>query len=309
MARLLLVFSLCLAGMRAASSELGSSGDVPDHNTPKDIAAAWVRFHEAGLCQGVDAVFVFSEKGLEVKGVIEEDRSYEKLQEMLQPLPGSYKVELSLTRREEDKKADEKKDRDPPASLWENYELRSFLGDPFARARERAGFDDDSLLHFPAPDDLLKQRLLIYAEQVLDWNRRIERYAKHLPLLTRVSVDQSLAHGVRARANAAARAHAQEMERIAGKLNASLEPAFPYSGRRDRAVHAEKSDLADKTIVERAGHISDFALAVCLRVDQFIHPEQFTVGLKELREPSLLASLKSLQKIGSEFQKALEKAK
>jgi hypothetical protein len=309
MARLLLVFSLCLAVMPAASSELGSSGDVPDHNTPKDIAAAWVRFHEAGLCQGLDAVFVFSEKGLEVRGVIEEERSYEKLQEMLQPLPGSYKIELSLTRREEEKKPDEKKDRDPPASLWENYELRSFLGDPFARARERAGFDDDSLLHFPPPDDLLKQRLLIYAEQVLDWNRKIERYAKHLPLLTRVSADQSLAHGVRTRANAAARVHAQEMERIAGKLNASLEPALPSSGRRDRAVQTEKSVLANKTIVERADHISEFAQAVCLRVYQFIHPEQYTVGLNELRQPSLLESLRSLQTMGSEFQKALAKSK
>jgi hypothetical protein len=309
MDRLLLVFSLCLFAMPHANPESGSVGGVPDRNTPKDIAAAWVRFHEAGLCQGVDAVFVFREKGMEVKGVIEEERSYEKLQEMLRPLPGSFKIELSLTRREEEKKPDEKKDRDPPASLWENYELRSFLGDPFARARERAGFDDDSLLHFPPPDDLLKQRLLIYAEQVLDWNRRIERYAKHLPLLTRVSVDPSLAHGVRARANAAAKAHAQEIERIAGKLNASLAPAFPYSGRRDRPIQAEKSNSADATIVERAGYISDFAQAVCLRVDQFIHPEEFTVGLKELRAPSLLESLKSLQKMGSEFQKGLAKAK
>jgi hypothetical protein len=309
MARLLLVFSLCLAVMPAASSELGPSGDVPDHNTPKDIAAAWVRFHEESLCQGVDATFVFSEKGMEMRGVIEDERSYEKLQEMLRPLRNSYMVELHLTRREEGKTPDEKKDRDPPASLWENYELRSFLGDPVARARERAGFDDDSLLHFPQPDDLLKQRLLIYAEQVLDWNRRIERYAKHLPLLTRVSVDQSLAHGVRTRANAAGKAHAHEMERIAGRLNASLEPALPYSGRRDRAVQTEKSDPADIGIVERADRISDFAQTVCLRVNQFIHPEQYTVGLNELREPSLLASLKSLQQMGSEFQKALAKAK
>jgi hypothetical protein len=309
MARLLLVVSLCLSAMPVASSGSASSGDVPDRNTPKDIAAAWVRFHESGICQGVDAVFVFGRKGLEVSGVIDEERSYEKLQEILRPLIGPYKVELHLTRREEQKKPDENKDRDPPASLWENYELRSFLGDPFARAKERAGFDDDSLLHFPPPDDMLKQRLRIYAEQILEWNRRIERYANHLPLLTSVSVDQSLAHEVRARANAAARAHAQEMERIAGKLNASLEPAFPYSGRRNRAIQAEKSDSADKTIVERADHISGYAQAVCLRVDQFIHPEQLTVGLKELREPSLLESLKSLQRMGSEFQKALAKAK
>lgn len=309
MARLLLVVSLCLSAMPAASSGSASSGDVPDRNTPKDIAAAWVRFHESGICQGVDAVFVFGRKGLEVSGVIDEERSYEKLQEILRPLIGPYKVELHLTRREEQKKPDENKDRDPPASLWENYELRSFLGDPFARAKERAGFDDDSLLHFPPPDDMLKQRLRIYAEQILEWNRRIERYANHLPLLTSVSVDQSLAHEVRARANAAARAHAQEMERIAGKLNASLEPAFPYSGRRNRAIQAEKSDSADKTIVERADRISGYAQAVCLRVDQFIHPEQLTVGLKELREPSLLESLKSLQRMGSEFQKALAKAK
>lgn len=309
MARLLLVFSLCLAVMPAASSEMGASGGVPDHNTPKEIATAWVRFHEAGLCQGVDAAFVFSEKGLEVQGVIEDERSNEKLQQMLQPLRSSYLVELHLTRREEEKKPEEKNDRDPPASLWENYELRSFLGDPFARAKTRPGFDDDALLHFPPPDDLLKQRLRIYAEQVLDWSRKMERYAKHLPLLTRVSVDQSLAHGVRTRANAAGKAHTREMERIAGRLNASLEPAFPHLGRRDPAIQPEQSESVEKTIVEYADHISDFAQTVCLRVYQFIHPEQFTVGLTELRQPSLLESLKSLQKMGSEFEKALAKAK
>ncbi len=100
-----------------------------------------------------------------------------------------------------------------------------------------------------------------------------------------------------------------EMERIAGRLNASLEPALPYSGGRDRAVRKEKSDSADKTIVELADHISDFAQAVSLHVYQFIHPEQYTVGLNELREPSLLESLKSLQKMSSEFQQALAKAK
>jgi len=88
------------------------------------------------------------------------------------------------------------------------------------------------------------------------------------------------------------------------KLHTSLEPAFPYSGRRDRAAKPEKNGPAEQTIVEHADHISTFAQTVCLRVYQFIHPEQYTVGLKELRHPSLLESLKSLQEWARDFKSA-----
>jgi hypothetical protein len=306
-------FSVLVLVLAIASSGKAISTDalpgMPDRNTPRELAEVWLRFHELNLCQGVAAEFGFSERGMEIRGLIEDDRSYEKLLEILQPIRGSYKIALNLDRREEEKSPDESKDKNPPASLWENYELRSFLGDPFARARERIGFDEDSHIYFPPPDDMLKQRLLIYADQILEWNDKIERYAKHLPAITRVAADPGMAAGLRVRAHAVDSVHAQEMERLLGKLNTNLEAAFPHSDKRDQKGQLEKEVITGKTIIERADHLCDFAQTVSMRVRRFIHPEEFTVGLDELRQPSLLESMKNLQKMNLEFKKALAKTK
>jgi hypothetical protein len=37
-------------------------------------------------------------------------------------------------------------------------------------------------------------------------------------------------------------------------------------------------------------------------VYQFIYPEEYTVALADLREPSLLGALRDLEKMASEFQ-------
>jgi hypothetical protein len=196
MMRFLLLLLGCLYGLanpmaaviRAAQTPEGFPG--PD--TPNKLTEAWLLFHEAEICQGIDAVFVFKENGMEVRGLIEDDRISQKFERMLQPLRSIYKVELHLDRRQEEKKSDEKKEGDPPSSLWENNELRSFLGDPAARARERIDFEEDSQLDIPPPGVFLKQRLRLYAEQVLEWNQKIERYAKHASALTRAAQDPGL---------------------------------------------------------------------------------------------------------------------
>ena len=308
MSRIFLFFSVCLLGFAVTPATSSDSvKGTPDRNTPADLASAWLRFHEADLCQGLDAEFMVTGSGVEVSGVIQDQRSYERLEEMLQPLRNSRKVEIHLTPPEEEKMPDEK--RDPPASLWENYELRSFLGDPSARARERPDFEEQSQVFVPPPDDLLKQRLYIYAEQTLAWNRRIERYAKDLPALTRVALDPGMPRAFRLRASAVCRAHAQNMERIIGKLNANLEPAFPHSSKQERGAGPQKPEVPQGSTVERADQIAEYAQSVALRVYQFIHPEHYTVGLDELRQPSLLESLRTLQKMDSEFQRALAEAK
>lgn len=283
------------------------SDGVPGQDTPKKLVEAWLRFYEEDLFLGIDASFAFDGNGMEVQGIIEDDSSYQKFEGTLQPLRGFFKIGQHLDRPQEEKKPEEKKEKDPPPSLWENYELRSFLGDPMARAMERVGFEDDVHLHVPPSDDMLKQRLLIYAEQVLGWNKRIERYAKHLPALTRFAQDQAFPPDLRVRASALVMAHSQNMEKLISRLNNNLSPAFPRSEKRDRAAQPEKSVGASKDIADYAEHVRDYANSVSKRVYQFIHPEHYTVGLDELRRPSLLESLKTLQKMTADFQKAFAK--
>jgi len=42
---------------------------------PLQLREGWLRFHEAELCQGVDAVFVFHKKGMEVWCRVEDEKN------------------------------------------------------------------------------------------------------------------------------------------------------------------------------------------------------------------------------------------
>ena len=77
---------------------------MPGRDIPKKIVEAWLRFHEEDLCQGIDAVFVFRESGMEVRGLIDDENGYQRFEAMLRPLRSSYKIELQLDRRVEEKK-------------------------------------------------------------------------------------------------------------------------------------------------------------------------------------------------------------
>jgi hypothetical protein len=313
MIRLLLLLLGCLSYPGCApnpalfASEPRSS--IPSVNTPKKLAEVWLRFHDKDLCQGIDANFIFSGDRMEVRGLIEDNRSYQKFEAMLNPLRSSYTIDLHLERCPEEKKADEEKEKNPPASLWENLELRSFLGDAIARARVRIDFEDDSFLDIPPPSEMLKQRLLMYAEKVLEWNTEMERYAKHLPDLTRVAQESALPSGLRASANSVVMDHARKMGRLISRLRSNLERAFPRTENVDDNPRTEKSAPEPKNIVDDAGHVSEYAQTVSQRVYQFIYPERYTVSLDELRRPSLLESLKLLQKMTDDFQRAFAKAK
>jgi hypothetical protein len=301
---------LCLVCAPTAvlnAAELQES--IPGAGTPKKLAEAWLRFHDKDLCQGIDADFVFNKNGMEVRGQIEDNRSYEKLEAMLNPLRSSYDINLQLKQRQEEKKRDPEKEKDPPASLWENLELRSFLGDTMARARVRVDFDDGLFLDIPPPNEMLKQRLLIYAERVLEWNRKMIRYAKDLPDLTQVAHDSALPSGLRARARSVVIDHARKMDRLISKLQSNLEPAFPRGENSDGTNRSGKAEPNPKNIVVCAGHLSEYAQTVSRRVHQFIYPERYTVSLDELRRPSLLESLQLLRSMSGDFLRAFPKAK
>ncbi len=297
---LLLASMACTSGMAARSAE--SSGNVPTENTPRKLQEAWLEFHETDLCQDVDAVFLFKKSEVEVWSRIESDKSHQKFQALFDSPKNSYGVALYTTRAEVVKKKD---DEDPPPSLWQNFELRRNLGE-FAlttfNTEERTisqGTIQPSVL-----SPLMKQRLKIYGEQVLNWNKRMERYALDMVALTRVACSPDGLPAVKAKANAVCRAHAQNLDKQVGKLIANLEQAIPSSEKTKRKTSRPAAPMSAADYpVERAVQISSAAQRVSRRIHRFIYPEDHTVELDELRYPSLLDSLGALRQMVAEFDK------
>jgi hypothetical protein len=298
---LLLGFNLTIIRSKTAASA-GSYQNEPMPDTPHKLAEVWLRFHEADLCQGIDAVFVFNKGGMEVWSVVEDERSYQRFLGTLEPLRDSFRIELYAIRPPPERKSDD--DRDPFPSLWENYELRANLGDPIAQ--DKLGPALERFLSVYPPDEILKQRLLIYTEQTLDRNRRMERYAADLPALARMAFDSAVDPRLRLLANAVCLAHAQNLEKYIGKLDTSLRQALPKTNRKSRtSPQPDKSSKEAKVPVDSVVQISEAAHGIAKRVHYFIHPEHYTVGLDELRKPSLLELLEELQRLTGVFQRAV----
>ena len=155
-------------------------------------------------------------------------------------------------------------------------------------------------------DELLKQQLLIFAEKVLSLNKSMKRYADDLPDLAQAAADAD--RNIRSQALSAAKAHAQNMEKTAKKLQDLLSHAFPDPGKKEKKAGQEhESKLAGKTLSERALCFSKAVTALSDRIDHFIYPKNFAVDLKELRKPALLEELQSIQETNYEFIKSLGK--
>jgi hypothetical protein len=285
--------------------------DTSYRKAPRALLEIWLRFHEVGLCQGVDAAFEFNERGMKVRSLVENEKSFQKFQEMLELLQNSFLIELETSRpsvekekkqeEEEDKEEKLHDDRDPPTSLWENYELRYNLGDTLAaQQRDHVVFEDG------ISDWVLKQRLYLYAVQTLDWNKKMERYASDILVLVRFAGDPAVAPDLQSRANAVCLAHAMELGKVISKLNASLSQAIPKSKKNGRA--SSHTISASKSLVHSANQIADAAHATAQQIFRFLHPEQFTVRLNDLRDPGLLDSLTKLAKMNSDFQKEIGKS-
>jgi hypothetical protein len=277
--------------------------DTPHKGTPRKLQEAWLRFHEVGLCQDVDAAFVFDEGGVKVWSRIESDKSYLKFQALFAPLSKLYPVELYINRPREEK---EMEDGDnPPPSLWQNHELRSNLGDRTAQV----SVEDEgqiSIYRFPS-DVLLKQRLLIYAEQTLSRNRKMEHYALDLFALARTAFDSGIPSDIRSKSLAICLAHARNLEKNIGKLSSGLAQAIPGSAKWESGSAQPAADpyAENKPLPEKAEQIYTYAQSVARRVHRFIYPEYYTIELEELRYPSLLESLRTLQRMVQKFQEAL----
>ncbi len=296
---LIALVAFCVYPMRsrAAVSDL--------ERTAPELRDLWLRFHEMELCQGLDAVFVFLPKGVEIWCVIEEERSFERLQQMLDPLKSKFQVALYPTRPPLEKKSQD--EREPPPSLWNNMELRSYLSDPYVRPPLEAR--DVGVRHAGESEMQLKQRISMYAEQVLEWDRKIKRYGAELPELTELAFDRSADPQIRARARSVILAHAQALDRLAGRLTDNLTQAMPRGKSKPKEAKEAGTQSARADPVDSAERLATSTESVSRRVFRFIHPRYHTVPIGDLKEPSLLESLRGIRKQGTDFQKILNESK
>jgi hypothetical protein len=93
---LLLGFIIVIVEVAVCSA--GSMGSIPNKNTLRELQEAWLEFHKTGLCQEIDAGFVFHGDGVEVWSRIESDRQYQKFQALFEPLKAANSVTLYITR-------------------------------------------------------------------------------------------------------------------------------------------------------------------------------------------------------------------
>ena len=302
--RLFFLMVLIPAATPAGPAEAGSSENWPTRETPRVVAELWLRYHASDLCQELGAEFAFNADKMEVRILVEDEDSYGRFREMVEPLP-SHRIELIATHPPA--KEDSDKDKNPPPSLWENYELRAYLGDPLARAREQTDWEEGPQSDPFADDQFFKYRLLAYAEQILGWNKKMERYAADLPALVHVVMDTSIARELRLTAAAIAGAHAKNLDKYVEKLDGNLKHALPESASETRRSSHPPKPAAAKAPVEAALNISAAAQTAARRIHHFIYPEQHSVDLDELRQSSLLESLKELRSMSADFQKAMGK--
>jgi len=303
----IILAATCFAGVGPATDTIATLyDDTPHKGTPRKLQEAWLRFHEVGLCQDVDAAFVFDDNGMKVWSLIGSDRLYLKFQDLFAPLRNLYRVELYINRPRKDK--EEENGDNPPPSLCQNHELRSNLGD---RAAQLSVYNEEqSAINASQPDELMKLRLLVYAEQTLSRNRKMEHYALDIFVLARTAFDSGVPSDIRSKALTICLAHAKSLEKNIGKLASDLAQAIPRSARGESGSSqpAAGPHTDSKPLPEKAEQIYTYAQSVARRVHRFIYPEYYTIELEELRNPSLLESLRTLQRMVMEFQEALAKS-
>ncbi len=308
-ATLRMIFTImCASALCLGQTSRGHEPEPPPGapftpSTPDALRAVWLDFHGTRLCQEIDAVFVFHERGLEIWCLTGNAKSVDRLKRMTAPLLTSYRVDLYVTRPQPER--DKPEESGPPPGLWNNQELRDYMGglekeSVVPVAKSVTGFDDALFT--------LKQRIQMFADQTLDLSQRLERYAMDLEVLAVVASDPAYgaADGTRARTLCAT--HASGVDEYASKLDQNLRRALPPPARGAKAEDAGRVPLSAASPRDMAGEIARQGHKVAQRVYRFIYPDHFTVGIEDLREPGLLESLAVLRRMTAEFQHRLKKS-
>jgi hypothetical protein len=275
---------------------------MPNHDVPQKLIEAWLEFHRRKLCQSIDAVFVFTKQGVEIWCLSKNEKNYQKLRRLFEPLKEAYRIEIYATRSSSHKDSDE--ELAPPPSLSENYELRKYLHDPEVGLRdlfEGKDFNKD----VAPPDETLKQRLRLFAERILTWNSRMKQYAVDLTELVQVSQNSGYQVHVSANACEVCIAHTKDLVENLRKLTENLAHAFPKSHQKEAIAGTEPVEDKHLSVTEYAEYLSDMTKQLASRIIKFIYPEQHTVELGDLRQPEIMDSLKKLEATVLNFQKEL----
>jgi len=276
-----------------------------DPEIPRPLIDVWLRFHERELCQDLDSVFVFHQKGMEIWCLVEDERSYQRFSEMLEPLRSAFEIDVYVTRPSQEKKS---KDADePPPSLWNNEALQAYLSDTSRNLPEPGQQQNPPFL--VSRRSALKQRLMLWAQQILSWNKKARRYAADLPELGRAGFGAGVEKEFRSRAHAVCLAHAQGLDKNLARLSENIADALPRPEKGSRsAAKADKPGLPSSP-AELVALASSHTREIAERIYRFIYPQDYTVGLDDLKQSSLVASLRELRRILSELQKAAGSAR
>jgi len=321
--RLLLVAALLIVGNAGLSLAPAGSTDI---NTSKvkgiplrEVAAplreAWVRFHESNLCLSVDGIFVFQAKGIDVWCRVKDEKSYQQLTALVEPLRKSFRIELYATRADRERKAypnpnQPNQDDDPPPSVWTNAELRVYMRDPFYAKFGSGGDSSSDLRDDSSLDPELKRRMKLYCDQILDWSHKMAQLAIDLPSLTGAGYGEDMMPDIRNRARVVCLAHAREAGKCAARLAENLNHALPRASGNTPAAQAQKEAAPPATQpFEKALLISKQAQDLEQRIMRFFYPQVHTVTIADLREPGLIDALKSFQQAVSDFESLTNKAR
>jgi len=313
--RLVIIFSLGFlvfgisafpSGMPSADVEsMGpdSISSAPAPDTPLKLREVWLRFHKDNLCEEVDAAFAFHEDQMEVLVNIGDGKNSGKLIKMVETLNDSYRINLRTVKIQTE--LDLIDIRNTPPSFSVNSRLGEYLRDSFIR---------DSVIHWGDQTDstgwnpsiMFGQRLLMFARDTLDYNRKIRLYAEHLPQLARVASDTRITPDLRNQALEVCRAHVKKLEKYTNKLNGNLVMALPKAPKEsDKPASPNPPIMTVGSSVDIAVRMADEANDLSRLVYRFIFPQSHTVDFRDLLDPSLLQSLKRLQETTAEFQDSI----
>jgi hypothetical protein len=293
---------------------------MPNRDTPPRLVEAWLDFHRRELCRNLDAVFVFDGQGMEIWCRSEETRAYRNLLKIIEPLQNSHSVELYTTRPPKNNDDDKPSWMDIPPSLAENRELRSRLRPLTLGAQTRVitfmdeeGAVQTRVVTDPpgaaarAADSVLRSRLVIWANSVLENNRIMRQYAGEIPELLRTAFEPAFGAALRGRAKDICRKHAKDLVKSIRDSKNNLSRAFP--GPSVKSVENKKSKkespAALPAVMERADELAARARDLSERIYRFIYPAQHTVDLDELQRPGLLVSLDALETEALDFEQDL----
>jgi hypothetical protein len=271
--------------------------------TPPEIVDAWLRFHETELCQSLDARFVFHPDGLEVWCVVEDEKAFEKFQALLEPLRPAFHIEVYPTRPPPARKSGEP--REPLPSLWNNEELRNYLrtapGLNLGTGDMQPNGDRD-------PDFFTKQRMIMFAEQTLDYERRMTRYGTDLPSLVYTGQAPGTTPQQKIRSTTIAAQHAAALDKYAARLIDNLQQALPKPPRKNQLRTEPAARQPGMNLTDSASQLARLAQAAGRRIYHFLNPQRHTVEVSDLKEPSLLESMHRVRSLTSEFRDSVKES-